>query len=144
MVLYIGFRLGLLQMIKGVTMNSDIRKHKIRKFITFRVEAPLKFFSLIHKNSLNEICQRLWKISSNPILFILQIVDAIEEGLTNTIKNDYKDNAGSWDAVQKEVLLFSRIGHIIHIMEMCHLFLHKFSSYLMKWQEACFTVFLAY
>ena len=43
--LLIGFRWGLLQMIKGVSMYSDTRKPKMRKFITFRVEAPLKSYT---------------------------------------------------------------------------------------------------
>ena len=45
--LLIGFRWDLLQMIKEVSMCSDTRKPKMRKFSTFRVEPPLKFVSKI-------------------------------------------------------------------------------------------------
>jgi len=43
MVTYIRFKWGFLQMIKGNTRYSDIRKLKIPKFFTSRVEAPLKY-----------------------------------------------------------------------------------------------------
>ena len=46
MVLYIGFRWGLLQMIKKDTRYSDTENPKMLNFFTDRVEPPLKGFSL--------------------------------------------------------------------------------------------------
>ena len=42
MVLYIGFRWGLLQMIKKDTRYSDTENTKMLNFFTDRVEPPLK------------------------------------------------------------------------------------------------------
>ena len=35
--------------------------------------------------------------------YVLQIMDELDEGLKNSIKNDYLQNSVSWDVVQKEV-----------------------------------------
>jgi len=35
-----------------------------------------------------------------------QIIGKFDKELTKSIQDDYKDNAGSWDAVQKEVSCF--------------------------------------
>ena len=43
MVLYIGFRWGLLQMIKKDTRYLDTELPKILNFFTDRVEPPLKY-----------------------------------------------------------------------------------------------------
>lgn len=41
-------------------------------------------------------------------MFVLcfQIIGKFDKELTKSIQDDYKDNAGSWDAVQKEVSCF--------------------------------------
>ena len=41
-------------------------------------------------------------------MFVLcfQIIGKFDKELTKSIQDDYKDNAGSWDSVQKEVSCF--------------------------------------